>query len=164
MPSEGALKTQQWRFAEGRLWCTAPTTGESLALTCSCPQNRDGQIGDGFVATLSTEGLHRSHLTMHTIPPGSGKLNVDILADGPTRVIRIQDAERRVRIDKPIEPEAGLSPVFSPTKRGSKHPAATSTAPAWDIDLKLTMAKGVGISVIDTEELACVPLVQFVSN
>jgi hypothetical protein len=84
---------------------------------------------------------------MHTIPPGSGKLNVVVLADGPTRVIQIQDADRR-------ESTADLAPLLSPTKRARKPIAATASS--WDMFLKLTMEKGVGISVIDTEELAYV--------
>lgn len=152
-PSEGPLKTQRWRYADERLWCAGPVAGEDLVLTCECPPGRDSRIGDSFVvAPLQTTvvGSRRAHLTVHTIPPGSGRLNVTVLADGPTRVLRIQDSAHTAPPVPLLPTVAGL---LSPQRQV---PDAQPPTLAWDIQLELDMTEGVGVSVVDTEELAYV--------
>mmetsp|Transcript_26012 Transcript_26012/g.78204 ORF Transcript_26012/g.78204 Transcript_26012/m.78204 type:complete len:1066 (-) Transcript_26012:86-3283(-) len=146
--------TQHWRFVDGRLWCTGPTRGDDLVLTCGCPPDRSARVGDKFVAVAASDDHQKSHLTMHTLPPGSGKLNITIVPDGPTRVIRIDDVEQHSKDQPSPRASPKLRTLYSPQKVESSSSSSQRLESPWDLHLGLDMAKGIGISVIDSEELA----------
>lgn len=128
-------------------------------------------MGDVFGVAAASRPSSRNQFTKHYIPPGSGVLSVTIAADGPTRVLTIDDRGTPTRTPRSATPTHGspaprvrppsshaASPVHVPYADGAPAQASATSEPApshgWDVELKLQMDHGLGVSIVDTEELA----------
>ena len=155
----GAPDTQRWRYENGQFVSMASKSTNRMVLEGMYDHTtRDAQVNDGFRVVATDVSTTQNHFTKHYIPPGSGALTVRILADGPTRVIAIDDSEAistlppvPAALDGNDLDEGIPGPASQPLSPTTA--AASATTDGWDVEAEVEMPAGVGISVIDYEEL-----------
>ncbi|VDM31742.1 unnamed protein product [Hydatigera taeniaeformis] len=148
--------TQTWRFDRGFLINAASFCVQALRrhwkvgsappdfVFVARPRVRgissEGKRGvKGERQSLVSESLGAARIYHHWLRPGSGSLDVEVLTDGPVRVLRISDPQ------EPIQDIPALS------FRSHKHSFVAST----HLRLLLDLPSGIGVSVISArcEEL-----------
>lgn len=119
-------------------------------------------------------------ITKHSIPPGCGELSVRVTADGPTRILLIEDKAESSEAEWTALGRLGMEQQIAAarTSYGSSssngagagadvdadvdvyaHADGDSADPSskqgdgWKVDLKIDMQAGVGVSLVDREEL-----------
>ncbi|XP_034247458.1 vacuolar protein sorting-associated protein 13D isoform X2 [Thrips palmi] len=159
--------TQTWRFTEdGRLCC---------AHNNMCVQAKDGFFGlrQGCEAVLGPPQPVTHRLTEEGVPleqavsrqrlrPGSGFLAVNVLTDGPTRVLEITDIKSKQKYA--LLEERDWAHISATQRPSLIHNDLGQSSPneRVDINICLFLERGLGISVVSRqppEELVFIRLV-----
>jgi hypothetical protein len=168
-PDRRPSDRQKWMYDKGRL---LNFSGGRSGVVRIVPSARD----NGLQLIADSPNIAKGEFSKHILPPGSGRLAISIVAEGPTRVLLIKD--------KSSAPESGWTsiselgheqltsgrnvgtwqesgrPPHSPGGRDGTGPADDDGGGdddgvvKWRAELKVDMPEGVGVSLVDNEELA----------
>uniref|UniRef100_A0A8C2JST0 Vacuolar protein sorting 13 homolog D n=1 Tax=Cyprinus carpio TaxID=7962 RepID=A0A8C2JST0_CYPCA len=135
-PDSRRSTTQTWHFSSGMLTCGLPRL---------VVQVRGGVSGlyDGAEVVLGPdsgvmEPLPEQQFTNQKMRPGSGVLSIQVLPDGPTRVLQISDCSQR-RVNRP-------SPN---TEEDQIKEGAQKKVPEEELEVLVTLEEGVGLSLVN---------------
>uniref|UniRef100_A0A9J8AXX9 Vacuolar protein sorting 13 homolog D n=1 Tax=Cyprinus carpio carpio TaxID=630221 RepID=A0A9J8AXX9_CYPCA len=135
-PDSRRSTTQTWHFSSGMLTCGLPRL---------VVQVRGGVSGlyDGAEVVLGPdsgvmEPLPEQQFTNQKMRPGSGVLSIQVLPDGPTRVLQISDCSQR-RVNRP-------SPS---TEEDQIKEGAQKKVPEEELEVLVTLEEGVGLSLVN---------------
>uniref|UniRef100_A0A672LEB6 Vacuolar protein sorting 13 homolog D n=1 Tax=Sinocyclocheilus grahami TaxID=75366 RepID=A0A672LEB6_SINGR len=128
--------TQTWHFSSGMLTCGLPRL---------VVQVRGGVSGlyDGAEVVLGPdsgvlEPLPEQQFINQKMRPGSGVLSIQVLPDGPTRVLQISDFNQR-RVNRP-------SPS---TEEDQNKESAQKKVPEEELEVLVNLEEGVGLSLVN---------------
>lgn len=138
---ESASEFQRWEFFNGALR-SMTTDKHCVTLQCSdryCSPTAGDVVCAVPISACDDTGVPSStEFSRHFMPPGSGTLAVRVVADGPTRVLIVTDAAEK---DSAVQ--------VSVNNSGTED---------WTSDVTIELPEGIGLSVVDTEEIAYVSL------
>ncbi|KAJ8370962.1 hypothetical protein SKAU_G00109900 [Synaphobranchus kaupii] len=133
-PDSRRSTTQTWHFSSGLLTCGLPRL--VVQVKCGVSGLCDGVevvLGpDSGVLELTPE----QQFINQKMRPGSGVLSVQVLPDGPTRVLQISDLNQR-RINR-------TSPSTEEDKDGKQ-----KKVPEEELELLVNLVEGVGLSLVN---------------
>ena len=106
-------------------------------------------------------------ITKHSIPPGCGELSVRVTADGPTRILLIEDKAESSEAEWTALGRLGMEQQMSAVSArranggsrgddggaGDDNGGGAGEGGGWKLNLKLDMQAGIGISLVDHDEL-----------
>lgn len=139
-PAEPVLIGQRWKFEQERIVSLmpplvvagTPNRSSHLVLEAQIDESKPAMPGSPVVLGLAGQGTlsHRQHFSRERFPPGSGVLTVRMIAEGPTRVLVVEDSADSGR-----------------RERDTGGP----TEVAKNMTVLLNLAGGLGLSVISPE-------------
>uniref|UniRef100_A0A9J7Y3S5 Vacuolar protein sorting 13 homolog D n=1 Tax=Cyprinus carpio carpio TaxID=630221 RepID=A0A9J7Y3S5_CYPCA len=135
-PDSRRSTTQTWHFSSGMLTCGLPRL---------VVQVRGGVSGlyDGAEVVLGPdsgvmEPLPEQQFINQKMRPGSGVLSVQVLPDGPTRVLQISDfSQRRMNRSSPS------------TEEDQNKESALKKVPEEELEVLVNLEEGVGLSLVN---------------
>ncbi|XP_072751576.1 intermembrane lipid transfer protein Vps13D isoform X2 [Anoplolepis gracilipes] len=149
-PDPRRRSTQTWRFTDdGRLCCAHKNM---------CVQSKDGFMGlyEGSEAVLGPQ-MHgnpppiEQRVGRQKLRPGSGFLSVRVTTDGPTRVLQVLDIKERKKTFALLE-ERDWSHI-AVSHRPTRVDADTKKLDSSELDLKLDLPAGLGLSIVSQRPL-----------